>query len=212
VSAVEDARAERERLTPLLRLGARLARRLSASKGMLYYEDELCGVAWSALARALSGYDADRGELTPYAAAWMAGEVRSALDAEQKRAKREVPVEDAEAVRSGHPLLRSEELGGDLVHELLSIYVGEELGSQGDADLLTREAFAALHREIALLDAEDQRLVALRYWDGRTWDEVAAALAVAEPTARHRDARIREQLRDRLIAWETVRPLRRGGR
>jgi DNA-directed RNA polymerase specialized sigma24 family protein len=77
---------------------------------------------------------------------------------------------------------------------------------------LTREAFAALNREIARLDADHQRLIAMRYWEERTWEAVAAALGIDDRTARKWDVRIRERLRDGLIAWETVRPLKRGSR
>jgi len=77
---------------------------------------------------------------------------------------------------------------------LLESYVGDELRSNGEAGLLTRESWDALHREIGGLTPEDRRLVELRYWDRRTWEEVGAALGVADRTARERDLRIRERL------------------
>lgn len=191
-----------------MRLGARIAHRLAASKGLLRHEDDLRGVAWTALSEALAGYDPSKGEITPYAAEWMAGEVRGAIEKIQKQSAHEGP---SEGDRSTHPTLLSEELGADVVHVLFSVYVGEELSSTSEAELLTREAFAALHREIARLDPPDQQLVALKYWEDRTWIEVGAALGIDERTARKWDTRIREKLRDALIAWETVRPLRRRG-
>jgi RNA polymerase sigma factor (sigma-70 family) len=208
VSARHDAETRRE-IETLMRLGTRIARRLAASKGMLRYEDELRGVAWSALSEALAGYDPSKGALAPYAAEWMAGAVRGAIEKEQTRAGHEAPLADE---RPTHPILLGEELAADVVHLLLSVYVGDELGSNGEAELLTREAFAALNREIARLDADHQRLVALRYWEERTWEAVAAALGIDDRTARKWDVRIRERLRDGLIAWETVRPLKRGSR
>jgi RNA polymerase sigma factor (sigma-70 family) len=150
-----------------------------------------------------------KGALTPYAAEWMAGEVRGAIEKERTRAGHEAPLADE---RPTHPILLGEELAADVFHLLLSVYVGDELGSNGEAELLTREAFAALNREIARLDADHQRLIALRYWEERTWEAVAAALGIDDRTARKWDVRIRERLRDGLIAWETVRPLKRGSR
>jgi RNA polymerase sigma factor (sigma-70 family) len=207
VSALHE-RETRHALEPLMRLGARIAHRLAASKGLLRHEDDLRGVAWAALSEALAGHDPSKGEITPYAAEWMAGEVRGAIEEIQKQSAREAP---SEGDRSTHPTLLSEELGADVVHVVLSVYVGEELGSNGEAELLTREAFAALHREIARLDPQDQQLVALKYWEDRTWKDVGTSLGIDERTARKWDTRIREKLRDGLIAWETVRPLKRRG-
>jgi RNA polymerase sigma factor (sigma-70 family) len=211
VSAREEDEESRRLLTNLMGLGARIAHRIAASRGALYYVDDLCGVAWSGLARALSRHDPSLGPLAPYAAEWMAKEVVGAVEDELKRAAREPLAEDV-ASRTAHPVLRGEEIAGDAVHVLLSVYAGEELGSNGEAELLTREAFAALHREIRRLDADDQRLVALRYFEGHTWAEVGAALGIAKRTAQDWDVRIRDRLREALIAWETVRPLTRGSR
>jgi RNA polymerase sigma factor (sigma-70 family) len=193
----------------LLRLGFRIAHRQALARGMLHYEDELCGVAASALARAIAGYDSEKGEIVPFAAEWMYQEVAHAIKDERKRASREVPVQDVEAPRPQHPALAVEELAGDTLDALFFLFVGEELITSGEAKLLTREAVAQLHREIAELDAAERQLVTLRYWDDLTWREVAAELGIAEATAKQRDARLRARLRDALIAWDRVRPLRR---
>ena len=126
-----------------------------------------------------------------------------------KRAGREVPAEDAGRPTDRHPAIATDELAGDAVDALLSVYTGEELRSNGEAKLLTREAWTCLHREIELLDPADRRLVELRYFEEMRWEEVAKELGMTERNAQKHDARIREILRDRLIAWYRVRPLRR---
>ena len=196
-------------LHKLLPLALGIARKLAASRGMLHFEDELASVALAALGHALAGYDREKGEVAPYAIAWVAGEVRKAIDKERKR--REVLYDDLEAVPSVSPATYAEDLARDAVDTFLCGATGEALRRSGEGDLLRREAWAVLHAEVSQLDAEDRRLVALRYWSAAepTWREVGAALGIAAVTAKKRDARIRERLRNALVAWDRVRPLRR---
>jgi RNA polymerase sigma factor (sigma-70 family) len=194
----------------LIPLALGVARKLAARGGMQHFEDELGSVALSALAAALVGYDAGVGPVEPYAIAWVGGEVRKAIDKERKR--REVLYDDAEVPSANNPATQAEDLARDVVDAFLSGAVGAELRTNGEAELLRREAWAVLRAEVERLDAEDRQLVALRYWSEEepTWREVGAALGLAEVTAKKRDARIRERLRDALVAWDRVRPLRRG--
>jgi RNA polymerase sigma factor (sigma-70 family) len=196
----------------LLRLSLRIAHRYAAAKDMLYFEDELADVAASALARAINGHDPAKGPLKPYAVAWIVDEVKGAVRDEQERARHEVPLEETGAPRSRHPVVRCEEVAGDLVDVLLSVYVGEELSSNGEAELLTRQAFAALHQEMGRLATEDQQLLALRYWEEKTWAGVAEVLGVSENAARKRDGILRARLHDGLIAWDRVRPIAKRAR
>lgn len=190
----------------LMSLAIRIARRLAAAGGVSDYTDELAGVACGAVASALAGHDPSIGSIEPYAAAWIAGEVKGAIEKETKRREHETPLREGREIR--HPALRAEELVRDVVDAGLSSYVDEELRANGEAGLFKSETWAALHREIDRLEPEDRRLVKLRYWDELTWKEVAARLGIAERTAQERDERIRDRLQVALLNWDRVRPIR----
>jgi RNA polymerase sigma factor for flagellar operon FliA len=206
-AAADDVAGKR---AGLIRLALRIATKLGRAAGLLHYEDDLIGVALAGLTRALAGHDPSIGPLEPYAARWIAGEVRNAVRAEAERVATERPLEEADDGHDTHPLLRAEERAHDVVDTLLSGYVGAELRAQGEAGLIRRETWAALHGEIDRLAPEDRRLVELRYWEELTWAEVGAALGIADRTAREHDLRIRERLKDALILLDRVRPFRRG--
>lgn len=193
----------------LIRLALGIARKLAGARGMAHYEDELGSVALEALGRALAGYDAGVGEVEPYAAVWISREVGGAIQREQER--REILLDDAGAPSSVHASARVEELARDVIDVAVSSAVGEELHGGGEAEVLRREAWAVLRVEVGRLEPEDLRLVELRYFDAGepTWREVGAALGVSERRAKERDAQIRERLRNALVAWDRVRPLRR---
>jgi RNA polymerase sigma factor (sigma-70 family) len=192
----------------LMSLALRITRKLSRARGMLHYEDELGGVALSALARALAAHDPGIGPIQPFAAVWIAREVSGAIREERERAAVERPLED-DGDEATHPMLRAEERAHDVVDTLLSAYIGEELRARGEAGLVLRDTWAALHREVDGLAADDRRLVELRYWEERPWKEVCAVLGIADRTARERDLHIRERLKDALILLDRVRPFRR---
>jgi RNA polymerase sigma factor (sigma-70 family) len=195
--------------TPLLlSLALRITRKLSRAHDLGHYEDELAGVALAALARALAGHDPAKGPVRPFAAVWIAREVRHAIRDEQERAAVEVSLGEGDDPET-HPALRAAERAHDVVDTLLSVYLGEELRAQGEAALLMRETWAALHREVDRLAPDDRRLVELRYWRELPWKEVCAALGIAERTGRAWDQRIRERLQDALILLDRVRPFRR---
>jgi RNA polymerase sigma factor (sigma-70 family) len=203
-----DSREKRQELEALMRWAIGVGRRVVLRRGMLRHAEEVARVSLLALSEALARYDASAGELKPFAAMWIVGEVNKALDKERDRDEHEVPADDA-GHHDVHPSLRGEELVDDIVDGIVSLYVDEELRTNGEARLLKREAHAALHRAIDLLEAEDRRLVELRYWEEQTWREVAEELRISETTAKERDVRIRAALLTQIIAWDRVRPLRR---
>jgi RNA polymerase sigma factor (sigma-70 family) len=196
-------------LTALIPLALGIAHRLAAARGMAHYADELGSVAMLALGRALAGYDEGEGPVEPYAAAWVAAEVRKAIAREKNR--REVLLDEVEPPSSLHPAALAEEVARDVVDAFLSASVGECLRAGGETAYLRREAWAVLRAEVERLDDPSRRLLHLRYWseDEPTWREVGAALGIAERTAKLHDAQIRDRLRDALVAWDRVRPLRR---
>lgn len=201
-----------EDVEALVCLALRIARRIARARGMLHHVDDLCGVAQSAVVRAIAGFDPSRGKdkLKAYAAAWIAGEIAHEIEQERARAAVEIPCDDAYAAWSERSAIdQAEDAARDLVDTVLSVCAGQELRRHGEAALLRREAWEALYREIERLAPRDRALVELRYWEGRTWEEVGAALAIDERTARKWDTRIRGELEDGLIAWDRVRPLRR---
>ncbi len=194
----------------LFLLAVGMARGAALRRNMVHCEDDFVGVALEAVARAIEAHDPAIGDLRPFVAAWIAGELRSAAKREALRLVRERPLQDHEDPESSHPTLRAEELAREVMEAVASLCVGEHMRTGGEARLLTQEAWEALHEEIEGLTEDDQRLVDLRYWEGMTWRAVAGELGIAERTAQDRDARIRDGLRDRLMARQRVRPLRRG--
>ncbi len=200
-------------LDSLVELAVRIAGKLAVRRGLSHYADEAMGVALTALARAMAAHDPGIGKLRRYAAVWVLKEVNAELDGEAERCAVERGErgergehEDAEGV---HPSLVADEITLDVMDPLLDLYVGEALRSDGEAVFLKKEACGALHREIADLPEDDRRLVELHWFEGRSWKEVGAALGIADRTARERDQKIRAYLKERLVAWDRVRPLRR---
>jgi RNA polymerase sigma factor (sigma-70 family) len=183
-----------EELTPW---ALRIAWRIAARRGQLHYKEDLGAVALYALSRAIDAHDPAEGEIKPFAAAWIRGEVNNAAD------------EEAGHAESLPPALHVEELAHEVLEALLDLYVGEALRSHGEAVFLRAESAAALLRQLDDLDAEDRRLVDARYWQGCKWKEIAAQLGVSDRVAKERDHRIREHLRKALLAWDRIRPLRR---
>jgi RNA polymerase sigma factor (sigma-70 family) len=204
-----DAVVTEATIASLMALGLRLARRYARARKMEHHEAELAGAAVDGLMRALARYAPSKGHLTPFAAKWMDKEVRKEAARERTRRAREPPAQDLEAPGPPHPAVAVEALTGSAVDALFSWYLGEELSSHGEARFLERETMAALHRFIEELDAHSLRLVTLRYWEDEPWNEVARALRIGERTAQEHDERIRDHLRERLIAHDRVRPLRR---
>jgi RNA polymerase sigma factor for flagellar operon FliA len=199
---VSTERAKPPDLAHLVLWALRMSVRIAAMCDVLYYQDDLGGVALYALTRALGAYEPAEGELEHFAASWISKEVRQEVRREKKRAERE---QGQELPAS----LEVEERAIDVLEALLDLSIGEELRSDFEAGVLRDEAAAAVRGEIEQLAPEDQRLVALRYWDELTWPAVAAALGIGISTAKERDERIREHLKRALIAWDRVRPLRR---
>jgi RNA polymerase sigma factor (sigma-70 family) len=197
---------EAERLIPL---AVGMARRAAVRRGMIHIIDDLVGLSCAALVRALDAYDPAKGELKPFVTAWVAGEISNAVRKEARRTKRERPLGGGSETEEVHPLVRVEELGAEVVEAHRAWCIGEEARSNGEAQLIQRDTWQGLQGEIERLEPEDLQLVRLRYWESRTWKEVGAALGIGERAAWDRDAQIREQLREALLARERLRPLRR---
>jgi RNA polymerase sigma factor (sigma-70 family) len=202
--SAEKSAEEPVDLDALVGLALRMARRIARRRGMTHLGDELCSVAIEALGRALVAHDRPTGPIKPFAVVWIWREVNKAVAEEQQHAARE-PLYDVAA----YPGLRADEIAGDVADALIDLYADEELRSNGEAGFLAREAYAALRRTIEQLDHDDRTLVDLRYWQARTWEAIGDHFGITEKAARKRDERIREQLREALLAWDRVVPLRR---
>lgn len=203
--------AESPDLSPpeLVAFALRINRKLAASRNQLHREHDLAGVALEALARALAAHEPSRGKIKPFAAAWISLELRRALKEGAKRAARERPLDDADDPAVEHPSMQAEELVHETMDALLSLYAGQDLRSNGEAMLLERESHAALHRAIDGLAEDDRRLVELRGFQDLTTERAAEELGIGERTVRDRFARIREELKEAILASDRVRPLRR---
>jgi DNA-directed RNA polymerase specialized sigma24 family protein len=64
--------------------------------------------------------------------------------------------------------------------------LAEELHDGGEAGLLRKLDYLALCKTLDQLPEDRRRLLVLRYWEGKDWQEVADALGIPEPTARYR--------------------------
>jgi RNA polymerase sigma factor (sigma-70 family) len=203
-----EEREEREGLDTLMPWAVGIGRRIVLRRGMQRHAGEIARVALNALCEAIARHDPAVGKLRPFAAMWIVGEVNGALDKEAERAAHEVPFDDL-GHDELHPALHGEVLVDELVDALLALDVDEELRTNGEAKLIKKEAHFALHRAIESFEADDQRLIRLRYWEAQTWKEVAQDLGIAETTAKDRDRRLRAELLERIVAWDRVRPFRR---
>jgi RNA polymerase sigma factor (sigma-70 family) len=78
--------------------------------------------------------------------------------------------------------------------------------AQWDRDLLTRQVIAALPDTIAALPARQRQVVVWRYYDGRSFEDIAALLHIRPATARsllrHGLNNLRRQVGRRGLLWE----------
>ncbi len=187
-------------LEDLVPWALRIAGRFSSLRRMTHLGDDLGGVALLALSRAMAAHDPSQGDLKPFAKAWIVGEIRKAIQAEQDHTE---PLP---------PLLRGEERAGELLEALLDLYVGSDLrvgeGASTEDKYLNGEASAALHRAIDRLSADEKRLIEARYWREETWRDIGAAYGISERAAQKRDEAVRRELREALYEWDRVRPIR----
>jgi RNA polymerase sigma factor (sigma-70 family) len=201
---------EEEKLDDLIPWAIRIGVRIAYRRGQGYRKGDLGEVAIYALGRACAAWDRSEGALKPFAARWIAGEVRKDAKDEAERRQHWAPLVATDDPEELPPALEVEEVACDVLEALLDVAVFETLATGGEAEVLRKEVVEALHREIGHLDDEDRRLVELRYFEDQTWPDVAKAFDIALSTVHERDARIREHLRKALLAWDRVRPLRRG--
>ena len=190
----------REEIPGLVLWAGRIALALGTCSGKRYDDAELAGAALRGLRDALGKYDPSRGAaFKTYAGARIRGEVRDALKDMRTRAAREVQLEEGPD-------------GDDPLSAFAVTCFAEEIGAGGEAGLLRRETYAALHRALGPLAPEEQRLIELRYWDGLTWKEVSAALGISEQAAWDLDRKLRAQLKAALLARDKDEAGRLGGR
>lgn len=166
-------------------------------------------MANAALGDALLAFQGDPANLKLFAARVVARAVTKALKKEMRRKEWELSLEDAGSPEPLHPEYACEAVARRAVDDLFTFYVGDALRTNGEAALIRRELWAALHAEIDRLAPRLRKLVELRYWAGLPWMEVGKALGVGERQAQAIDAKLRERLANALIAWQRVRPLRR---
>lgn len=196
----------REKQSELVRCALGIARMLAMIKGQLHRLDDVTEAALCGLADALRTFDASRHvDVEAFARIRITGEVLDAIRANVQRAAREVAFEDLEDGEGGAP-----EEEAVTSHALCC--AAEELHAGGEAGLLRKEAYGAMHEEIARLPAEGRRLLDLRYWEMRPMEEVVAALALPERTVRERHRKLRRDLKAALLARPEIGASQRRGR
>jgi RNA polymerase sigma factor for flagellar operon FliA len=201
-----------EPLDKLVQWARRIAIGISRARHMFHRADLAESAALEALSRALNGFDPGRGKFRTYAVKGIVGAVLDEIGPEAQRLAFEVAFDaaDADAVEAddaGPSDAPADELAAEVMAALAAAYMGEEQRLNGEAGLLTQEAIKALHQHVDALPDQDRRLVVLRYWEERTWQEVGAALGISDRTAREHDLRIRIHLKDALLE-ETKRTVR----
>jgi RNA polymerase sigma factor (sigma-70 family) len=187
----------------------RLGSKIAAARGAAYWADEAAHVANAALGDALLAFDGEPANLKPFAAIVVARAVQKALTKEVRRKAWEVSLEDAGAPEPMHAEHACEAVARQVIDDVFAFYVGDELRTNGEAMLLRRELWGALHEEVDRLLPRLRKLAELRYWGRLGWVEVGRALGVGERQAQAIDAKMRERLANALIARQRVRPLGR---
>jgi RNA polymerase sigma factor (sigma-70 family) len=187
----------------------RLGTRIAVARDAAYWADEAAHVANVALGDALLAFKGEPAMLKPLAAIVVARAVRKALKKEKARKEWELSLEDPGPTEPVHPHYAVEAVARQVIDDVFGFYVGDELRSNGEAEVLRRELWGAVHELVDRLAPQLRKLVELRYWGGLGWAEVGEALGVGERRAQTLDARMRERLANALISWQRVRPLRR---
>lgn len=204
----KDARDAADHLFPwAIRFAAKVAR----DQQMEHAAGDLRSLVVTAVIQAIDAFDRDKdptlGTLKPYVKKCVTWRIRDAVDEEREIREHELPLDEAAAPRPMHPELRAEDAARDLYDDIVALYMSEELRSQGEPEMLRREAHAALHREVERLPPRHRVLIELRYSREATWAEVGEALGIRAEAARKLDERIRKHLYDALIHWDRVRPI-----
>lgn len=194
-SAGHPTRAE---LRELVSWAKGIARALGKLSRQLYDEAALNGAALQGLHAALGRYDPARGVgFKLFARARIAGQVRRTIKAERRRADREELLGDVLL-----DLPDGAEPASEAVNAFFLYCVAAEIDAGGEAACLRREAYAALHREIAPLAPQTKRLLRLRYGEGLPWKEVGAAVGLGEQAAKDEDRKLRARFAAVLLAGE----------
>ncbi|AUX20255.1 RNA polymerase sigma factor [Sorangium cellulosum] len=174
--------------------------------------------AYQALLEACPGYDATRG--VPFGVyAWkrVAGAVMRLLTRESslRRAGLEAALDAAESMRDTSDLFGDDDADAlsqlkdrcrAVVFARFVAETGEHLRAHPEDAVARTQAFEALGKALRGLDAQEARLIELRYWRDLSWAKVAAELGVHEKYAQRLDEQLRRRLRGELRASDIDRP------
>lgn len=196
-----------EPIDALVQWARRIAIGISRARHLYHCADLAESAALEALSRALNRYDPERGEFRTYAVKGIVGAVLDELGPEAGRLSVEAAFDAADgnvapseaAETWGAP---ADALAAAVMDALVAAFVGEELRLNGEARLINQELMGALHDYVDRLPGEDRRLVMLRYWEERTWEDVAIAMKMSDRRAREHDLRIRKRLKAALLSGE----------
>jgi RNA polymerase sigma factor (sigma-70 family) len=196
-----------EPIEDLVRWAGRIATGIARAKRVPHLADLARSAAFEALARKLDSYDDTRASFRTYAVQGIVGAVLDEIGPAARRLSVEVAfaaVDEVEGVAGEDA--SAEALASCVMEAIAAAYVGEELPPSAEAGLLRGELVRRLHAHVAGLAKPDRKLVVLRYWEGKTWDDVAASLGVSTRTAKEHDLRVRTRLKDLLSKDEDDKP------
>lgn len=196
-----------EPIEDLVRWASRIATGIARAKRVPHLADLARSAAFEALARKLDTYDASRASFRTYAVQAIVGAVLDEVGPAARRLSVEVAFAAVdEADEAADEEVSADALASCVMEAIAAAYVGDELPLGAEAGLLRGELVRRLHSHVAELPKPDRKLVVLRYWEGKTWDDVAAALGMSTRTAKEHDLQIRTRLKDQLSQDEDDKP------
>jgi RNA polymerase sigma factor (sigma-70 family) len=186
----------------------RLARRMARRRGGSY--EELRQIGAVALAEAVRAYDEGRGiSLEMFAWKAIKGAMLDHLCREsaarpERILARLFELDAAESIEdTGDPFSDTDEERLDRINghcraaalELFVRFAGGAWLEQGEDGLIRDLSRSALKRACeTVLDEDENRIVALHYGEGATWQEAAALIGVSESTVKRRGEQIQRKL------------------
>lgn len=190
---------------PLAMRWARTTARIHGVRTRALLED--CEqIACEALLRGQPRYDPERGPFDIFIWKRVVGAVTKLLRQElaHQRTGFDEALDAAEEMRSANDPFNDED--GDVIASLkedcrtliFRRFMGDHRSPRPNRldDMLLRvEAFAALSTAFGGLDKQEKRFLALRYWEGLSFPQIAEAMGETERQAKRIDQRLRERLR-----------------
>lgn len=186
------------------------ARGIALARAALYRRfhdrDELVGAALEGLSRAACAFDPSRGtSFQAFAWKWVTGAIVGEIDGEARhlgRLRQRMVRAAPEIIGEGTPHEATADEAIDEIDRIAAALMEDgwlhAAGDEQAADLVPRALLADLKDALAALEAEDRRLVELRYFSEMPWRDVAQALGIPVGTAKDRDQRVRAVLRKKL--------------